>query len=251
MSESMRRILIILFSLFVLAINASAQVSSTKNEVDTNDVFLNFVLPPLDVLFENAKKGPSWDLHTLKIEELNRKVVSEKRSWYQFLSLAGTYQYGVMGINSFTDLGIEYSIMQQTSGAEQLWYNIGVALKIPLDVLVDKKNRNKAKKLVVDQAIKEMEVWYEERKIQIVEQYTKSEEMLINLKSAIENYALAKTSYQMAEKDYIMGAITVSELSIANSQQAMALQQVGKIRGELKTAILKLEILSCTKLFDR
>lgn len=251
MSESMRRTLIILFSVFVSAMNASAQVSSAKNGVDTNDVFLNFKLPPLDLLYENAKQGPSWDLHNLKIEELNRKLVSEKRSWYQFLSIAGTYQYGVMGINSFTDLGSDYPIMYQNSGGEQIWYNVGVALKIPFDVLVDKRNRNRSKKLVVDQARKEMEVWFEERKIQIVEQYTKSEEMLINLKSAIENYELAKTSYQMAEKDYVMGSITVSELSIANSQQSIALQQVGKIRGELKTAILKLEILSCTKLFDR
>lgn len=251
MSESMRRTLIILFTMFVLAMNASAQVSPAKNEVDTNDVFLNFELPPLDVLFENVKQGPSWDLHTLKIEELNRKLVSEKRSWYQFLSIAGTYQYGVMGINSFTDLGSDVSIIYQTSGGEQIWYNLGVSLKIPLDVLVDKKNRNKSKRLVVDQAKKEMEIWFEERKIQIVEQYTKSEEMLINLKSAIENYSMLKMTYETAEKDYIMGALTMSELSVISSQKSIAIQQVSKIRGELKTAILKLEILSCTKLFYR
>lgn len=251
MSESMRRVLIIFFSLFVLSINASAQVSSAKNEVDTNDIFLNFVLPPLDLLYENAKLGPSWDLHTLKIEALNRDVVSEKRNWYQFLSIAGTYQYGIMGVNSFTDMGIEYPIIYQNTEGEQIWYNVGFSLRIPFNALIDRRNRTKAKKLVVDQARKEMEVWFEERKIQIVEQYTKSEEMLINLKSAIDNYSLAKTAYQMAEKDYIMGAITLSELSIANSQQSIALQQLGKIRGELKMAILKLEILSCTKLFDR
>ncbi|MPN42006.1 hypothetical protein SDC9_189562 [bioreactor metagenome] len=96
-----------------------------------------------------------------------------------------------------------------------------------------------------------MEVWFEERKIQIVEQYTKSEEMLINLKGAIENYSLLKMTYETAEKDYIMGALTMSELSIISTQKSIAVQQASKIRGELKTAILKLEILSCTKLFDK
>ncbi len=251
MSESMRRVLIILFSMLVLAMNVSAQVSSVKNEVDTNDVFLNFVLPPLDLLFENAKLGPSWDLHTLKIEELNRNVTSEKRNWYQFLSIAGTYQYGIMGVNSFTDMGIEYPIIYQNTEGEQIWYNIGFSLRIPFNALIDRRNRTKAKKLVVDQARKEMEVWFEERKIQIVEQYTKSEEMLINLKGAIENYSLLKMTYETAEKDYIMGALTMSELSIISTQKSIAVQQASKIRGELKTAILKLEILSCTKLFDK
>ncbi len=251
MSESMRRVLIILFSMFVLTVNANAQVSSAKNEVDTNDVFLNFTLPPLDLLFENAKKGPSWDLYTLKIEELNRKLLTEKRSWYQFVDFFGTYQYGVVGMNSYTNLGTNVPLIYQNSGGEQIWYNAGASIRFPLDKLVDKGNRVKIQRLSVRQTEKELEVWYEDRKMQIVELYVKSEEMLSNLKSAIEQYSLSQAQYEMAEKDYIMGSINISALGIAKGQQVMAIQQIGKIKSELKVAILKLEIISYTKLLDR
>lgn len=247
----MRSSLIILFSILVLTTNAGAQVSSSKNEADANDIFQNFVLPPLNVLYENAKQGPTWNFHTLKIEELNSKLLSEKRSWYQYFSIAGTYQYGVMGINSFTDLGPDYLIMRQTTGGEEIWYNVGVALRIPFDVLIDKKNRNKSKRLVLDQAIQEKEIWFEERKIQIIEQYTKAEEMLVSLKDAIDKSSMLNMTYETAEKDYIMGALTMPELSVINNQKSDAIQRLSQIRGELKSAILKLEILSCTKLFDR
>ncbi|MEA5006390.1 hypothetical protein SDC9_161704 [bioreactor metagenome] len=247
----MRRTLIILFTLFVLPINVNAQVFSPNNQMDTSDVFLHFALPPLEVLFENAKNGPSWELYTLKIEELNRKVLTEKRSWYQFVDFFGTYQYGVVGMNSYTDLGSSYPLIYQNSGGEQIWYNAGASIRFPLDKLVDKRNRTKVQKLTVKQAEKELEVWYEDRKMQIVELYVKSEEMLNNLKSAIEQYALSQAQYEMAEKDYIMGSINISALGIAKGQQVMAIQQIGKIKSELKVAILKLEIISCTKLLDK
>ncbi len=246
----MNRAIISFCILFGLAINANAQVSSSKNQVDTNDVLLHFVLPPLEVLFENAKKGPSWELYTLKIEELNRKVLTEKEA----VSVCGFFRYIPIrgcGDELIYRFGISYPLIYQNSGGEQIWYNAGASIRFPLDKLVDKRNRTKAQKLTVKQAEKEMEVWYEDRQMQIIELYVKSEEMLNNLKSAIEQYALSQAQYEMAEKDYIMGSINISALGIAKGQQVMAIQQIGKIKSELKTAILKLEIISCTKLLDK
>lgn len=83
-------------------------------------------------------------------------------------------------------------MIYQNSGGEQIWYNAGASIRFPLDKLVDKRNRVKAQKLTVKQTEKELEVWYEDRKMQIVELYVKSEEMLSNLKSAIEQYSLSQ-----------------------------------------------------------
>jgi len=242
-------ILLIIGLLPAVAWGQKEPVATVKS--DSSDLLLDVILPPIEILFENAKNGPSWEFYNLKKDELNRKYITEKRSWYQFVDLFGTYQYGVVGMNSYTDLGTNYPIIYQNSGGEQLWYNAGVSVRFPLDKVIDRKNRIKTQKSVVGQAEKEQEMWFEDRKMKIIDQYTKSEEMINNLKTAIEQYSLSQAEYDMAEKDYIMGTITISELGIAKGKQVQAVQQLAKIRSELKNSILQLEILSCTKILNK
>ena len=75
--------------------------------------------------------------------------------------------------------------------------------------------------------------------------------MIRNLKTALEQSSLSQAEYAMAEKDYIMGTITISELGIAKGKQVKSIQQLSKINSELKNSILQLEILSCTKILNQ
>jgi hypothetical protein len=88
-------ILLIIGLLPAVAWGQKEPVATVKS--DSSDLLLDVILPPIEILFENAKNGPSWDFYNLKKDELNRKYITEKRSWYQssiYLALISTEWLG-------------------------------------------------------------------------------------------------------------------------------------------------------------
>ena len=76
--------------------------------------------------------------------------------------------------------------------------------------------------------------------------------MLNNLKGAVEMYVLTTGQYEVAQKEFILGgAQSQGALSNAKGQQVQALLQLERIKSELNAAILKMEVLSSTKIINR
>ena len=87
---------ICLLILCAIPLTISAQEVHDGSEFTTTD-YKNLVLPPLDLLFENAKKGPIYEAAYVK-EQIERKILAkEKRAFLSFFSLRGSYQYGMFG----------------------------------------------------------------------------------------------------------------------------------------------------------
>ena len=87
--------------------------------------FSNFHLPPLAVLYENAKQNPRI-LKLEKAQELAKaEVAKQKRHIFSYVTGHASYSYGktdMWGQNSST-----YSpILQQFQGSEQSYWNVGV-----------------------------------------------------------------------------------------------------------------------------
>lgn len=228
-------------------------VAITKQGVSqetTTDNLLNLTLPPLETLFEGAHKSSMVEFYEYRMEGEELALKSEKRKWLSYLSGHASYQYGIMGLNNYSNLGTDLPIYQSTASA-QLWYNAGVSLNISLDDLFDRRNRIRRQQLMIKETLKERDMWYDEQKTKIIDLYFKTQELLNNLKYLIETFTLSDANYRDLEKEYIMGSITAHTLSVAKGQQVQAFTQLERLKAELNMSILKLEILSNTKIVNR
>lgn len=239
-----RYLLLIILTVLVVSPKSYAQQLAAEK-------LLSLQLPPLDALFEGARRSSMVEFYGYRMEGQELALKTEKKSWLEYFSLFATYQYGVMGMNSFTDLGSNLPIVYQDTGGEQIWYNFGGSVSIPLDKLFDRKNRIKTQQLKIKETLKERDMWYDQQKTLIIEFYIKAQTMLSVLKVVLEQSTLAEAQYLNAERDYVVGAINSQGLSAAKGTQVQAFMQLENVRSELNTAILKLEILSNTKIINK
>lgn len=236
------------YFLFLLVFFTVFQVVLAQDS--TNDDLFNIKLPPINTLLENAKKSPMFEFYNYRMEGQELNLKTEKRKWLEYFSIAGTYQYGVMGMASYTDLGYNYPVIYQNSGGQQLWYNIGVGARIPLDKLFDRRNRIKLQQLKIQETLKERDLWYDQQKRQIIELYNKAEEILVYIKLIFDQSTLSNSLYENTKKEYIMGTTTIQALNNANAAASSAFLSVIKVKSELKNTLMQLEIVSSTKIFN-
>lgn len=133
-----------LLCLFASIGSVAAQEVSDYSKLQPSD-YSSITLPPLDLLFENAKSAPTYELATVK-EQIERKLLAkEKRAFLGFFSLRGSYQYGMFGNEStYTDVAIAPYLTYATQA--QNGYTVGAGVNIPLDGLFDLTARVKRQK---------------------------------------------------------------------------------------------------------
>ena len=198
-----------LLFLFASTGSVTAQEVSDYSKLQPSD-YSSITLPPLDLLFENAKSAPTYELATVK-EQIERKLLAkEKRAFLGFFSLRGSYQYGMFGNEStYTDVAIAPYLTYATQA--QNGYTVGAGVNIPLDGLFDLTARVKRQKLNVRTAQLEREVKFEEMKKEIILLYATATSQLNILKLNAEALMLANVQYSIAEKDFSNGSV-VKEL---------------------------------------
>ena len=122
--------------------------SSENNTIN----FSTFHLPPLAVLYENAKQNPQI-LSLNKAQEIAQaEVAKQKRHIFSYVQGHASYSYGktdMWGNNNSTQ---SYTTIYQFQGSEQSYWNVGVNVSVPLEDILDLSASVKRKKLEVDQA---------------------------------------------------------------------------------------------------
>ena len=227
-----------LLFLFASIGSVTAQEVSDYSKLQPSD-YSSITLPPLDLLFENAKSAPTYELATVK-EQIERKLLAkEKRAFLGFFSLRGSYQYGMFGNEStYTDVAIA---TQAQNG-----YTVGAGVNIPLDGLFDLTARVKRQKLNVRTAQLEREVKFEEMKKEIILLYATATSQLNILKLNAEALMLANVQYSIAEKDFSNGAIDSGTLSSEKSRQSDAQEKFENSKFELSKSLMILELVTHT-----
>ena len=205
-----------LLFLFASMESVTAQEVSDYSKLQPSD-YSSITLPPLDLLFENAKSAPTYELASVK-EQIERKLLAkEKRAFLGFFSLRGSYQYGMFGNEStYTDVAIAPYLTYATQA--QNGYTVGAGVNIPLDGLFDLTARVKRQKLNVRTAQLEREVKFEEMNVQ----------------------------YSIAEKDFSNGAIDSGTLSSEKSRQSDAQEKFENSKFELSKSLMILELVTHT-----
>lgn len=207
-------------------------------------------LPPLDVLFENAKQAPTYELAQVQ-EQIERKLLGkEKRYFLSFFNLRGSYQWGKFG-NDYTFTDVYNPIMYNYTTSKQNSYTLGAAVNIPLDDLLDLGSRIKRQKLNVKSAGLQREIKFEEQKKEIVQLYAAAVAQLNVLKLRAESLILANMQYDIAEKDFTNGQMTSSDLSIEKERQSTAQERFENSKYELTKSLMVLEVITRTPIIKK
>lgn len=245
----MNRIYALTIALLVFLPFFCAKAQESFDLISAND-YLNLQLPPLEILFENAKNSAAVDFYQVKMEEEASALKTEKRSWLKYFRFSTTYQWGLMGINSaFSDS--DTPLFYQYSGGRQNWYNVGVSVAIPFDDFFDRGNRIHRQQLKTKATQVEMEKWHDDQKMKIIDLYTKAIKELSVLRLKAESLSFANTHFDLSKQNFLNGKIDTGDLNQIKAMQMDALESYEQTRSELNKALLQLEILSKTKILNR
>ena len=237
-----------LLFLFASTGSVTAQEVSDYSKLQPSD-YSSITLPPLDLLFENAKSAPTYELATVKEQNERKLLAKEKKAFLSFFSLRGSYQYGMFGNEStFTDVAIAPYLTYSTQA--QKGYTVGAGVNIPLDGLFDLTARVKRQKLNVRTAQLERDVKFEEMKKEIIEMYATATAQLSILKLSAEALILSNVQYNIAEKNFSNGTIDSGELSAEKSRQSVAKEKFEKSKFELTKSLMILEVITRTSILN-
>lgn len=207
--------------------------------------FSKFHLPPLAVLFENAKSNPQI-LELGKAQEIAQaEVAKQKRHIFSYVRGHASYSYGktdMWGNNSSTYNQMIY----QFQGSEQNYWNVGVNLSVPLEDILDLGASVKRKRLLVEQAQIRKDLAYDQLKLQIASLYIKITNALVALKTASENAAIYQGAGALNQEDFHQGNMEIGDFAYTKLREETAVRRYQELQTQITTDIITLEILTHT-----
>ncbi len=215
----------------------------SSNEKDIN--FSEFHLPPLAVLFENAKASPQI-LSLEKAQELAQaEVAKQKRHIFSYVTGHAAYSYGktdMWGNNSTTTSPMIY----QFQGSEQSYWNLGVNLAVPLEDILDLTASIKRKRIEADQATIAKDLAYDQLKLQIASLFVKITNNLVTLKTLGETAAAYQGAGALNREDFENGNMSIEDYAWTKQHEGAQVKSYQELQTTITTDILTLEILTHT-----
>lgn len=207
--------------------------------------FSTFHLPPLAVLFENAKQNPQI-LSLAKAQEIAQaEVAKQKRHIFSYVHGHASYSYGK------TDMWGQGStsynlVLQQFQGSEQSYWNVGVNLNVPLEDILDLGAAVKRKKLLVDQARIQKDLAFDKLKQEITMLYIRITNNLVALKTSSEAAAIYQGAGALNQEDFHQGNKTIEGFAETKMREIGVVQGYQSLQTQITTDIITLEILTHT-----
>ena len=215
----------------------------------TADEFLNFQLPPIETLFENAKNNPQLGAVQASIEAAKIDAKKSKRDWWSYFNIHAGYNYGILG--TYVDNESEYVPLHTTySGATQSSWSLGANFSLPLDRLINYKMNVKKQKQIIENMEYNKAIILNQLKGDIIELYSNIQYQLKMLASITESIVLYRANYEVAKNDFINNKITANELTLHKNGQQKAEGEYESILNQLQILLLKLELITNTKLIN-
>ena len=227
----------------------SAGFFDSSDESSLN--FSSFHLPPLSVLFENAKQNPQI-LSMEKSEQLAKaEVAKQKRHIFSYIRAHASYSYGKTDVygqmtNNQTGTMNFVPIFESKNGTEQSYWNVGVNLNIPLEDILDWAPSVKRKRLEAEKARLEKDIKFEDLKLQISTLYAKITNSLVTLKTASEGAAAYQGAGALNQEDFHQGNMSIEDYAWTKMHEMSTVQNYQNLQTSIITDILTLEIISRT-----
>jgi len=227
----------------------SAGFFDSSEEATLN--FSTFHLPPLSVLFENAKQNPNI-LSMEKSEQLARaEIAKQKRHIFSYVRAYASYSYGKTDVygqmtNNQTGTMNFVPIFESKNGTEQSYWNVGVNLNLPLEDILDYAPAIKRKRLEADKAKLDKDIRFEELKLQISTLYAKITNALVTLKTASEGAAAYQGAGALNQEDFHQGNMSIEDYAWTKMHEMSTVSTYQNLQTQIITDILTLEIISRT-----
>ena len=205
--------------------------------------FSTFHLPPLGVLYENAKQNPQI-LSLAKAQEIAQaEVAKQRRHIFSYVYGHASYSYGK------TDMWGQGStshnlILQQYQGSTQSYWNVGVNLAVPLEDILDLRAAVKRKKLEVDQARIKKDEAFDKLKLEIATLYIKITNNLVALKTSSEAAAIYQGAGALNQEDFHQGNLSIvnfaeTKMKEINVEEQLSEKQIRKENRAIEKKIKK------------
>lgn len=208
--------------------------------------FSTFHLPPLAVLYENAKQNPKI-LSLAKAQEIAQAEVSkQKRHIFSYVMGHASYAYGktdMWGNNNSTQ---SYTTIFQFQGSEQSYWNVGVNVSVPLEDILDLTAAVRRKKLLVDKARIEKDMAFDNLKLEIASLYIKITNNLVALKTSSEAAAIYQGAGALNQEDFHQGNMTIEDFAYTKLHEISVVSGYQAMQTTITTDIITLEILCHT-----
>lgn len=221
----------------------SAGFFDSSNEKDIN--FSEFHLPPLAVLFENAKSNPQI-LNLEKARQLaEAEVAKQKRHIFSYVTGHASYSYGIGDMWGNNSSAYSQTIYQY-QGTKQAYWNIGINLAIPVEDILDLTAAIKRRRIEADQAIIQKDIAYDQLKQQIATLFIKITNNLVTLKTMGEAAAAYQGAGALTREDFENGNLDIAAYADTKRFESGQVQGYQQLQTEITTDIVTLEILTHT-----
>lgn len=215
----------------------------SSNDKEIN--FSEFHLPPLAILFENAKSSPQ----ILSLEKARQiaqaEVAKQKRHIFSYLKAHASYSYGI-GDSWGTSENAYSPMLTQYQGTKNNYWNIGASLSLPLEDILDLTASVKRKKMEVDQAVIAKDVAFDNLKLQIATLFVKITNNLVSLKTLGEAAAAYQGAGALNREDFENGNLDIAAYAETKRFESGQVSGYQALQTTITTDILTLEILTHT-----
>ena len=221
----------------------SAGFFDSSQEKNIN--FSEFHLPPLAVLFENAKSTPQV-LSLQKTQELaEAEIAKQKRHIFSYITGHASLSYGVSDMWGNNTSSYNMRIMQ-FQGSEQRYWNVGVNLAVPLEDILDLGAAVKRKRLEAEKATYDKDKAFDDLKLQIATLYTQITNDLVTMKTMSEGAAAYQGAGALNLEDFHNGNMTIEDYAWTKMHEIGVVQSYQAMQTQITTSILQLEIITHT-----
>ena len=246
------RILIFIFAIIASSTTALAQFNESgisagffdsSNEKDIN--FSEFHLPPLAVLFENAKSNPQI-LTLEKARQLaEMEVAKQKRHIFSYVTGRASYGYGLSDMWGNSSSAYN-NVIYQYQGSKQSYWNIGITLAIPVEDILDLTSAVKRKRIEAEQAVISKDIAFDQLKQQIASLFITITNDLVTLKSMGEAAAAFQGAGALDREDFENGNMGITEWANTKMSESGTVRNYQSLQTTIATNIITLEILTHT-----
>lgn len=224
-------------------INAGFFDSSQEKDIS----FSEFKLPPLAILFENAKSNPTI-LQIAKQQEIAQaEVAKQKKHIFSYVNGNASYSYGRSDTwSAAQSSGYGVGMIWQPHASEQSFWNVGVNVNVPLEDILDLGPSVKRKRLEVENFQIQKDIAYDQLKLQIISLYIKITNNLVALKAAGESAAASQGASSLNEVEFHHGNMQIEDYASTGQQSMSSVSAYQSLLTEITTDIVTLEILTHT-----
>lgn len=224
-------------------INAGFFDSSQEKDIS----FSEFKLPPLAILFENAKSNPTI-LQIAKQQEIAQaEVAKQKKHIFSYVNGNASYSYGRSDTwSAAQSSGYGVGMIWQPHASEQSFWNVGVNVSVPIEDILDLGPSVKRKRLEVENYQIQKDIAYDQLKLQIISLYIKITNNLVALKAAGESAAASQGASSLNEVEFHHGNMQIEDYANTGQQSMSSVSAYQSLLTEITTDIVTLEILTHT-----